>query len=209
MDHRNQEQDPRVIRTRKLLREAFIELVIEQGYHKTTIKDITERATLNRVTFYLHFKDKQEFLEKIISGFLQELVAQQQLPQKKEHLLSYQQTHQAAADIFHFVSQHGEFFKAMLVRDGVWEFHNALEQFHYQATLERLAAIRGEVPETKIEIELLLRHLAGAFLGVLKWWLENNQPHSPETMASKIMTIYQAGIYRCLGYQISEEGFSF
>ena len=209
MDHSNHEQDPRVIRTRKLLREAFIELVIEQGYHKTTIKDITERATLNRVTFYLHYKDKSEFLENIIAGFLQELVAQQQLPQKVAQLLSFQQTNQAAADIFHFVSQHSEFFTAMLVRDGVWEFQNALENFHYQATLKRLASIRGGVPDTEIEVELLLRHLAGAFIGVLKWWLDNDQPHTPDTMAEKIMAIYRDGIYRCLGYQISEDGFSF
>lgn len=209
MDNSNNELDPRVIRTRKLLREAFIELVIEKGYHDLTIKDLTERATLNRVTFYLHYRDKKDFLEETIASFLEELIAQQELPHRKHQLFSYQQTKQAAADIFQFVSKNSQFFTAMLVRDGVWEFQNALENFHYQATLKRLASIRGGVPDTEIEVELLLRHLAGAFIGVLKWWLDNDQPHTPDTMAEKIMAIYRDGIYRCLGYQISEDGFSF
>jgi AcrR family transcriptional regulator len=117
MDNNDHELDPRVVRTRKLLRDAFIELVIEKGYHNLSIKDLTERATLNRVTFYLHYRDKKNFLEETIASFLEELVAGQELPHKDQELFSYDQTHQAAADIFRYVAKHSEFFEAMLVRD--------------------------------------------------------------------------------------------
>lgn len=48
--------DPRFLRTRKLIMEAFMELVIEKEFKSITIKDITQRATVNRATFYYHFK---------------------------------------------------------------------------------------------------------------------------------------------------------
>ena len=50
--------DPRVKRTRKLLQQAFLELFQEKGFASISIQDITERATVNRATFYAHFPDK-------------------------------------------------------------------------------------------------------------------------------------------------------
>jgi AcrR family transcriptional regulator len=58
--------DPRVLRTRKLLEQAFIELLNEKGFQEMTIQDITERATVNRATFYAHFEDKYDLLDSFI-----------------------------------------------------------------------------------------------------------------------------------------------
>jgi AcrR family transcriptional regulator len=56
------EQDRRVRRTRKLLHDAFISLVLEKGYEKTTIQDILDRADVGRSTFYAHYRDKEALL---------------------------------------------------------------------------------------------------------------------------------------------------
>lgn len=57
--------DPRVLRTRKLIREAFRELLTQKGFDTMTIKDIAEKATINRATFYTHYEDKYALLEEI------------------------------------------------------------------------------------------------------------------------------------------------
>ena len=54
--------DPRVKRTRQLLKQALADLLAEQAFHDITVQDITERATLNRVTFYAHFEDKYDLI---------------------------------------------------------------------------------------------------------------------------------------------------
>ena len=55
--------DPRILRTRRLLLDGFNELLLEQKIiRKITIADISERAGVNRVTFYAHFKDKYSLL---------------------------------------------------------------------------------------------------------------------------------------------------
>ena len=59
--------DPRILRTRKLIMDAFMELAIEKDFKDITIKDITQRATVNRATFYYHFFDKYDLLEKVLS----------------------------------------------------------------------------------------------------------------------------------------------
>lgn len=57
-----QKQDPRTRRTRQLLVQAFDELLKEKSFQSITVQDITERATVNRATFYAHFEDKYALL---------------------------------------------------------------------------------------------------------------------------------------------------
>jgi AcrR family transcriptional regulator len=56
-------EDPRVKRTRALIVRAFGELVEEKGHRGLTVREITERATINRATFYDHFRDQHELLD--------------------------------------------------------------------------------------------------------------------------------------------------
>lgn len=59
--------DPRIIRTRKLIMNAFMHLSKIKDFDRITIKDITEEAMINRATFYYHFTDKNELLEQVIN----------------------------------------------------------------------------------------------------------------------------------------------
>jgi AcrR family transcriptional regulator len=69
----NSKVDPRVIRTRRLLFHALIDLIISEGVDSVTIRKIVEKAEVNRSTFYLHFKDKQDILTQLQDEFLDEL----------------------------------------------------------------------------------------------------------------------------------------
>jgi len=54
--------DRRVIRTRKLLQDALLQLILEQGYDSIRVQDITDKANLGRATFYVHYADKAALL---------------------------------------------------------------------------------------------------------------------------------------------------
>jgi AcrR family transcriptional regulator len=58
----DEREDPRVLRTRQLLLQAFSDLFSEKGFHAMTVQDITERASVHRGTFYAHFEDKYAIL---------------------------------------------------------------------------------------------------------------------------------------------------
>ena len=66
--------DPRVKRTRQLLEQSFLEVVAEKGFQSVSVQDITEKAGVNRATFYAHFPDKYALLDySVRQGFRQEL----------------------------------------------------------------------------------------------------------------------------------------
>ncbi|NLY79123.1 MAG: TetR family transcriptional regulator [Lysinibacillus sp.] len=62
--------DPRVLRTRKLIMDSFIELSSKKEFKDITVKDITEEAMINRATFYYHFEDIYDLLEKVLTEVL-------------------------------------------------------------------------------------------------------------------------------------------
>ncbi|NBD24979.1 TetR/AcrR family transcriptional regulator [Paenibacillus glycinis] len=59
-------QDPRVLRTRQLIRDAFRALLRSKGFDAISIKDIARHATINRATFYDHYVDKYALLDETI-----------------------------------------------------------------------------------------------------------------------------------------------
>ena len=66
--------DPRIKRTRQLLEGAFSDLLHEKDFQSISVQDITERAGINRATFYAHFPDKYALFEfKIRQEFRAEI----------------------------------------------------------------------------------------------------------------------------------------
>lgn len=70
-------KDPRVIRTRQLILDAFIRQLNSKDFNSITISDITSSATINRATFYAHFPDKYALLEAMLSEAFSRLVLEQ------------------------------------------------------------------------------------------------------------------------------------
>ena len=61
--------DPRVRRTRRMLREALVSLILEKDYASISIKEVTERAEVAYITFYRHF----ESLDQLLMGGVRSL----------------------------------------------------------------------------------------------------------------------------------------
>ena len=60
-----EKKDLRYSRTDRLLQEAFLELLKVKSVDRITIRDLTERAGINRCTFYHHYQDIYDLLEQM------------------------------------------------------------------------------------------------------------------------------------------------
>jgi len=66
--------DPRVLRTRIAIEAAFRQVLAEKSFQAISVQDITEKAGVNRTTFYLHFTDKYALLDYAVDqAFHQEM----------------------------------------------------------------------------------------------------------------------------------------
>lgn len=59
--------DLRVIKTKNLIKHTFFEMVQTIGYQRISVKELCEKALINRNTFYLHYKDKDDLIRELIN----------------------------------------------------------------------------------------------------------------------------------------------
>ncbi len=77
---REQDTDPRVVRTRKLIQDAFMTIAQKKDFESITIKDIAAKATINRATFYAHYVDKYQVLDEMITKVFNEMISNRIYP---------------------------------------------------------------------------------------------------------------------------------
>src|SRR5919109_3403628 len=66
--------DPRVRRTRRILQEALVSLILEKEYSAISIKDLTDRAEVAYITFFRHYNGIDELLMEVLDEGLAELL---------------------------------------------------------------------------------------------------------------------------------------
>lgn len=66
-----QRTDPRIVRTKRLIEQAFLSVLEEKNFESLSVQDITERAGINRVTFYAHYCDKFILLAELLRRYFE------------------------------------------------------------------------------------------------------------------------------------------
>lgn len=200
MDKTAGKTDRRIQRTRQALRDALLELIAERGYDNINIQDITDRANIARTTFYLHFDDKDDLLFSGMTEIYSELFAQAvEQPLKKNAPPGEMMG--SSADFEH-VAAYVDFYKVMLSENGSMRFlvrvQRFLEDMMKQHVLKPMLP-DGQAP--RVPLDVMAAFMAGAQIGVLGWWMKNNMPHDPETMASLTELFCLHGLPYALGLE--------
>lgn len=161
--------DRRVRRTRKLLHDAFISLVIEKGYEKTTIQDILDRADVGRSTFYVHYRDKEALLTASFDGVRDHL---------EQGLASIEVTGSVdvalpAALLYEHAYRNQQVYRALCGRQG-----GALVQRYLRRLIGDLLRTRLRPPliqgDTELPVDVAAEFYTSAALGLLVWWIDQD-----------------------------------
>lgn len=183
-------EDRRKQRTRALLREALIALILEKGYDAVTVQDITDRANLGRATFYLHYPGGKDELLLSMMEDIQSLVAQQSGPISKDDFTVQGQPSSTFA--FKYAEENADFFRAVLgggMANNLTRYRRS-SAAQVQAQIE--PALANDDPE--IPIEIIANFVTGALNTLIIWWLENDRPYSAEEMARIFHQLLMTGI---------------
>ncbi|WP_283747530.1 TetR/AcrR family transcriptional regulator [Bacillus cereus] len=184
--------DPRVRRTRILLRDALITLLSEKEYEHITINDITELATVNRATFYLHFQDKEDLVVQTIDEMLCQLFGDaHKISSEFKSIDEFQKY--IALHIFEHIAQYNAFFRVMLIKKGIPSFLYQMKKFMYTFYEDKFSHPKIDANTLPISKEVISSYIASAYVGVIQWWLENDMPYSPASMADQMIELNSKG----------------
>lgn len=191
--------DLRVRRTRKLLRDALIDLTTQKGFAALTVQDITERAMVNRATFYRHFEDKYDLAMATIKETLDELG----VPNKRLHLSGDEQRFDepspALAHLFEHIAAHAPFYRAMLSVDTFPALEAKLRAYVEQLMRQRFRAVGYDPQRARLPFDLCISAMVDTALGMIKWWLQHNMPYSAQQMALWLPQVNFLGLQYALG----------
>ncbi len=185
--------DLRARRTRKLLREALLELIEARGFEALTVGEIAQRAMVSRAAFYRYYQDKYDLVEQIFAEAMQTLVNDVDHPSHEalSHLdLTQTPTPERWMRLFEHFEQYERLYRVLLSgRGSPWFARN----------------MRARLSEMRSEREQGHAHLAngkrtgdnptaaGGFVAALidallvdtvTWWLEQGRPYPPRQMAA-------------------------
>jgi AcrR family transcriptional regulator len=181
MQKSDENEDLRVRRTRKLLQEAMIQLTVEKGFKAVTVRDITERAMVNRSTFYRHYIDKcdlvERYMDDVYALISEDSVEPGTFDQPNERPPS------GLLRLLKHVQQYADFYRVMLGENGdpgfIASFRNNVEKrFRYMISVSQPTIDTNGPP-----LDLRLSYISYADIGAILWWLENDQPISLEQLA--------------------------
>ncbi len=170
--------DRRVKRSQNLLGEALMSLILEKGYEAVTIRDITERADVAYVTFFRHYKSKDELVTQCLQVGMHDLQTRIEAAARR--------TRAGVTDsaegqmIFEYVRANSQLFRVLLRSQGASQVRQqtltAIETI-FLNNCKPLSAKEKLIPH-----QIAAHHIAASLLSLIEWWLEHEMPYPVERM---------------------------
>ena len=182
---KEEKDDLRSRRTRKLLQRALVELLADRDFNEITVQDIAERAEVNRATFYAHFDDKYDLLNQWVQERFQESLMRNLPPSTPPSKDSLRVLILTVCEFL--VSFTGNCIipkpgddKSIILRQ--------VQTCVYDVILQWLNTVSDE-PEPHVSV-VRARMVSWAIFGsALQWASDSRKPYTAEQLADEIMPL--------------------
>ncbi len=183
--------DRRIQRTRQLLQDALLSLILEKGYSAVTVQDIIDRANVGRATFYAHFQDKDALFvsefDTLRVQFEEQLLGQARGNPGELILL-----------MFRHAQTNAPLYQALTGKERSSAAAAHMNRYLIPLLREHLKPLFANKQEVPVPLDLLAHYVVSSFMTLLTWWLDHNLPYSAERMYEMYRQLTQPGIVAVL-----------
>jgi len=186
MRHSQANRDFRIQKTQTQLRQALMTLLQTQHMSQISVADLTREAGITRSTFYLHYADKNEFVDQV-GNELQEAFF--------KHVIAYTYTTEINAfpvmnleRTFAFLAEsHQDYLLIDQALDGQFSTridHEVERLLKLFAAENDLVAVTSEPP-----IEMVIQYMVTSHMGFIRQWLDSGMIYSAPYMAKMLKAL--------------------
>lgn len=165
--------DVRVKRTYKQLIEGLMVLLGEKNFDDISVIEICEASGVHRATFYKHFNDKYEFLNFSLNSMLETITFESLEPGSSPSIIKNNIMHFISC-ILQFIDDNRPLFTSACIERPSVSFLSAFDTAVNIFCTQKLNSVIT-APIHRIEISSVF--YSGAFVGVLKWYIQSNNPN--------------------------------
>ena len=181
--------DRRVRQTRRQLRECLITLLKEKKVQDITVRELTDMADLNRGTFYLHYKDVFDLLEKTEAELQEDF---NQLVCKHDAVDLKQRPSVIFNEIYSLVYDNADLIEILLGENGDLNFVNRLKQLIREKCLKDWMEVFRS--GNAAAFDAFFSFIVSGCIGLVQYWLQTGLKETPEQMAKLTEHIITKGI---------------
>ena len=168
--------DRRVRKTKMRLRQGLARLMQKKSIKEITVKELVDEVDINRSTFYLHYTDIYQMLEKIEEEAMVDIrEAMEGCPTdctEREKIIPF------LARFFSILDSNRDLSLALLGPNGDMDFVERIETLIASKFLKP-----SSLPATDTEIRYAYAFCLSGCIGMIKTWLSRTEHESPEAMA--------------------------
>ncbi len=175
--------DRRVIYTKMMLKDSFIDLLEKKGISKITVKEICKNADINRTTFYNHYNDQYDLMRKLENELIENIGIR---------LAKYTQDGTDVAlveileEIFEYIRENAKLCKILLSEKGNLDFQKRIMMLVYDKDISNLFNKNIFLKE---DIDYVYSFIITGCIGVIQKWLEDDMKKSTHSMAGMIIKL--------------------
>jgi len=195
---RESANDPRVVRTRSLLRQALVQLAAERNFNTLSIQEVTDRAGLNRTTFYLHYTGLHELLEDCTRALFDEMRAKIYAQKPISGDWESTRLEPYVESVFQHLAANENFYRAMLGNQGDPFFRTLFQELLSELIFEPITA-DSLLGHTGPQFEITLQFFSAGFAGIAAWWLDKGMPISASAASLQVTRDILPGYLHILG----------
>lgn len=172
--------------------EAFLELIEEKDFSYITVKEICERAKVNRSTFYLHYDTINDLLDESTQFIIDKFVAYMPyetaefLEQLKARPLDelYLVTPEYLTPYLNFIKKHQRIFRISVEQSLILGMNKAYTELNQHVFIPILERYQVPLKNQKYIMQFFLNGL----ISIINEWLKNDCKESVEYIISIIQT---------------------
>lgn len=175
--------DLRIIKSQSAIKKAFFSMLITTGFDNMSVKEITNHAMVSRKTFYLHYLDKFELLEKFVSEQIYELEA---LCKSKSELGLIEGT----IVWFDYIRAHKELYFALFSIQSTNVFRNRLLEFMANEIKRYLNQI-----DESARVSIFIKFFSMAVFGIMESYSLDELSLSEKQIGTEVGRLLEHNIY--------------
>lgn len=189
--------DLRVIKTLKSIDDAIVALLKDKKFEDITIKDICEKAMINRGTYYSHYKDKyaliRSYQKTLIEG-AESLIYKNITGDSLKEIADYQ-LKDMLEQLFEYIEYNQMKIYATALAVGRVEFMEDFSKRMYKIYKLKQKELDVQFSDEAFS-EYSITYVSNAHLGIIHRWLENGCKETPKEMAEMIELMTIDGVFK-------------
>lgn len=197
----NSSKDRRVRKTKAVLRQGLVRLMSEKSVKEITVKELCIECDINRGTFYSHYTDVYDLLQKIEEDLLSALEnVMQEYPLMEVSARSARSP--ILSNVFCFLAENADMARILLCNNGDMAF---VEKVKDSVKNKFMREWRMNMGDSHLDdSEYLYAFIVSGCIGVLQQWLLTNCKQPAQELADVVQNILVRGVVS--GKWSGEEG---